>query len=303
MTQIKTILVAVDRDGGAVAALSKAMWLARRFGARIEVFMCDAERAYALKHQYDSRGVSAARSACEAESRHYLEKLCASANGEGVPISIETVCETPRYEAIVRRVQESHPDLVVRSMGDRAAADSHAPSETDWQLVRACPVPLLLTHGRQWKKRPRVAAAVDLSEKETEALTLAILRMANDLSVACEAQMEVLHGLHARSGDADALESARKTLQQRIEQAHVPGAIAHIVEGDPADALPAFAADREYDLLVIGALTHHKAMSALVGTLTGRLMDRLPCDFLLVKPPAFVCPVGRSVLAQVSARM
>jgi len=41
--------------------------------------------------------------------------------------------------------------------------------------------------------------------------------------------------------------------------------------------------ERRYDLIVLGALTHRKALTQLVGTLTGRLIERVNCDFVVVK--------------------
>ena len=47
--------------------------------------------------------------------------------------------------------------------------------------------------------------------------------------------------------------------------------------------LPAFAAERDYDAVVMGALTRRPGMVALVGTLTSKLVDTVACDFVLVK--------------------
>jgi len=36
-------------------------------------------------------------------------------------------------------------------------------------------------------------------------------------------------------------------------------------------------------MLVLGALTHRHSMTALLGTLTGRLIETVGCDLLLVR--------------------
>jgi universal stress protein E len=64
----------------------------------------------------------------------------------------------------------------------------------------------------------------------------------------------------------------------------------HILAGEAEQALPAFARERDYDLLVLGALTHRKGLTPLVGTLTSKLVDALECDFLLVKAEAAGLP-------------
>jgi hypothetical protein len=36
---------------------------------------------------------------------------------------------------------------------------------------------------------------------------------------------------------------------------------------------------------VLGALSHRESLTSLVGQMTGRLVEALTCDFILVKPP------------------
>ncbi|TLY83030.1 MAG: universal stress protein [Gammaproteobacteria bacterium] len=57
----------------------------------------------------------------------------------------------------------------------------------------------------------------------------------------------------------------------------------HVVIGDPVTAIPEFVARHSYEILVLGALTHRHSMTALLGTLTGRLIETVGCDLLLVR--------------------
>jgi nucleotide-binding universal stress UspA family protein len=41
----------------------------------------------------------------------------------------------------------------------------------------------------------------------------------------------------------------------------------------------------------MGALTRRHGFSTLLGTLTSKLVDTLDCDFVLVKPDSYACPV------------
>jgi hypothetical protein len=47
------LLAVLDRSSADSPLLTKAARLARRFDARLELFLCDAEHAYALKHEYE----------------------------------------------------------------------------------------------------------------------------------------------------------------------------------------------------------------------------------------------------------
>jgi len=292
MEKLQSILVAIDRSDAAGPALAKAIALARRFGAQVELFLCDAERAFALKHEYDTRGVSDAREDSLAASRRYLERLRTSADCSELRVAIDAACESPLYEGIVHKVQQSCPDLVIRGTGGDGETAITGLSATDWALVRTCPVPLMLVRNRSWSARPRIAAAVDVSREEGQELTRTILRTAAFFKSGCDGSLEIVYGDDGAEAGAAALESHRAALRTRVEQAGVRPEQLHVLVGEPAKTLPEFAAGRGYDLLVLGALTHREALTALVGTLTGRLMETLACDFLLVKPAAFVCPVG-----------
>ncbi len=130
------------------------------------------------------------------------------------------------------------------------------------------------------------------SRQEGQELTRTILRTAALLRSGCDGSLDVIYGDDGAEASAAAHESRETALRTRLEEAEVRAEQLHVLVGEPAKALPEFAAGRGYDLLVLGALTHRKALTALVGTLTGRLMETLDCDFLLVKPATYVCAVG-----------
>src|SRR5262249_51231162 len=143
--------------------LNKAMILARHFGARLELFLCDSENAYALSHSYDREGVAAARDACLVAGHRYLDAVRRSL-AEDVRITTHVACESPLYEAIVRRALDTQPDLVIKGAAGSRPLRRFSLDANDWQLARACPVALMLTRGRPWNARPRFAAAVDVSD-------------------------------------------------------------------------------------------------------------------------------------------
>ena len=277
--EIRSILAAVDRDGNQAKRVAlKAVTLARLTGARLELFLCDADTAFSGQHQYEPEAAVRAMESGLVESRRYLEALRRGLAADGVEISHTVVCESPLYAGIVHAVERSRPDLVIRGA---AAAKPLAPN--DWELVRACPAPLLLTRGIAWKARPLIAAAIDISPGESTELTRAILSAAAGLAKASGGAVEVMHA----GPDVAAMSASdprRGTLAELVRSAGLQGAQSHLIAGEPAAALREFSERRNFDLIVLGALTHRKTLTALVGTLTGRLIESLDTDFLLVKP-------------------
>jgi universal stress protein E len=286
--RIERMLLALDREG-AREIFDKAVMLARLFGARLEIFLCDAERAYVQQRQYDAARAEIARDACLTDARRFLEALVRSAPHEGVPVAIDTVCESPLYLGIVRKVQRSAPDLVIRGVSGGSRRRFGA---SDWDLARSCPAPLLLTKGAAWSASPLVAAAIDLSAEESPALTCEILDAAKRFADAGHGTLEVLHaGRFCHAPDVAAAHRAK--LEKCAEEAGVAPSALHLVDGEPADVLTEFATARHYDLIVLGALTHRRALTAVVGTLTGRLLETIESDFLLVKPASD--PAGHAI--------
>lgn len=302
MQNIRSILAVVDRDERSRWLPAKAAGLARLTKARLELFLCDAERAYVRQHQYDRQAAAQAKESCLADSRQYLQALSHRLAIGDVEISLSVGCESPLYAGIVHAVEQDRPDLVVRGVGtddtgDAGGATSHgrqgraaaggsvsvAPLEAnDWLLVSACPSPLLLTRGKSWKERPIIAAAVDVSSGETADLTRTILRAAAEFAKSTGGALEVVHACPPGRPQAE-IEMHRATLAERVREAGVESARIHLVVGEPAAALREFAKRESVDLIVLGALTHRKTLAALVGTLTGRLIDTLDTDFLLLK--------------------
>ena len=305
-----SILAAVDRDDRSRQVAAKAVALARMSGAHLELFHCDAERAYSRVHQYDPGAAVRAKEYCLAESRRFLDSLWRSLAVHDLEPSMSVGCESPLYEAIVHAVERGHPDLVVRGVGGGRAleveripgiegsltggpASSRAREErttglagldpNDWLLVSSCPSPLLLTRGRAWKAHPVVVAAIDLSESEPVETTQTILRTAAAIAKSAGGHLEIVHAGLFSGEAAREIESRRATLVERAKSADAEAKHIHIITGEPAAALPEFAAQRDFDLIVLGALTHRKTLTALVGTLTGKLIETLGCDFLLVK--------------------
>jgi universal stress protein E len=279
--EIRSILAAVDHDGNqAKRVVVKAATLARLTGARLELFLCDAETAFTGQHQYEPEAGARAKEASVTESRRYLETLRRGLAARDVELSLSVACESPLYEGIVHAVERSHPDLVIR--GAAAAMPLEA---NDWELVRACPAPLLLTRGLPWKARPIIAAAVDVSPGESAELTRAILHAAAGFAKLAGGTVEVMHAGRFEAAQRGAFDSRQAALAELARNAGLEGAECHVIAGDPAQALREFSTRRSFDLIVLGALTHRKALTALVGTLTGRLIESLDTDFLLVKPP------------------
>jgi universal stress protein E len=290
MNTMKRILAVLDGSDADVGVLTKAVTLARRHAAALELFLCDAEHAFALQHAYDPTGVGECRRAYVRQARRYLESVRDTAVGADVRIAVDATCETPLYEGIVRKVLSSGADFVVKSAAGAQSLQRFALDANDWQLVRTCPAALLLCRGRSWLPCPKIAAAVDVSEHGAAELPRAIMETSARLAQGCRGELDILY---SEPGNTDPRqhEAHLSRLLSLARDAGLDDGRVHLVSGDPDHTLPGFAAGRGYDAFIMGALTHRPGLATLVGTLTSRLVESLDCDFVLVKPAGFQTPV------------
>jgi len=281
VNKLTSILVVINPADESRQVLAKAMVLARHFGARLELFLCDSEYAYTLSHLYDPRGIQAARNVCLVAGERCLDALRRSL-AEDVEVTTHVACESPLYQAVVNRVIQSKPDLVIKSAAGRAFLDRLTLDANDWQLARTCPVPLMLTRSRPWNARPRFAAAVDVSDPGAAALAHSIVETAAFLVRGCQGELDVVFSESAP--DSPSRLSRRESLGKLATEFRIGKEHVQVLTGEPEQSLPGWAAGRDPDVIVMGALTQRPGVAKLVGTLTGRLVDALDSDFVLIQP-------------------
>jgi universal stress protein E len=284
----KSVLVVIEQSAPVARLMSKAVGLARPLGAALELFMCDSEQAYVLAHAYDQHGIDAARSASVAAAHRYLSGLRELANAAGVETAIEAQCESPLYEAVVRKVLRSAPGMVIKAISVERTSNRAAPDPNDWQLMRTCPTTLMLSGQREWSVPPHVAAAVDVSERESADVARSVTEAATTLARGLGAQLHVVYG--EIDSPQPSVAHLRK-LRELCDAAEIPPERIHVLHGQPEVTLPAFVKEQGYDVLVLGALAHRAAGTTPVGTLTSTLLESVECDFVLVKPASYRSPI------------
>jgi universal stress protein E len=177
-------------------------------------------------------------------------------------------------------------------------------SNTDWSLIRSCPAPLWLVKPQPPAARPRIVAAVDpLHDRDRSAsLDHRILATAKRLG---EAVGGVTHAFHAfdvepliaASTDAlsmpialplgelsGAMHERHAAAVEELTMAHaIPRDRVELLHGRPSDQLIALTNRLEADLVVMGAVSRSGYERLFVGSTAEDVVDKLPCDVLLLK--------------------
>jgi hypothetical protein len=252
LTSILTVIQDLDSDG---AVLDKSIVLARNFRARLELLL---RRPLQL---------DACLARCATSGLDQVTRCIASGDRLG--------------EAILRRMRRSPADLVVKRLAHEDAAHHSWFSPSDNSLAESCPAPLLLVRDRAWAAEPRFAAAVDISNRDTEAVTRGILHASGFLAQGCEAWLDVLYTEREQHDQALRMERAVH-LARLVREFHVGGERLQLFDGPPEKTLTALLRMRQYDVLVVGANSRRLALSSAFATLTSALVDSTAGDVLLV---------------------
>ena len=191
-----SILVLADRASETQAAVRKASVMARHFKARIELFACDADHAWALA---DTSPVARAAIAnCLAGTERYLDALRGSVAGNDLQITTKAACANSMEEGIGARIRVLHPDLVIKTLMSISDTAPMPPRPIEMQLMRCCAVPLLVTRGRSWRPTTKFAAAIDLDGHDP-ALTAKLVDTVRFLALGSGGEHTFIHGSSAEA--------------------------------------------------------------------------------------------------------
>jgi nucleotide-binding universal stress UspA family protein len=255
-----TVLAVAERADEIATVLEKSTAIARAFGARVEFLVAGAEMARAT-------------AACNALRDSPEVSLC----------SLHRDSET-LSDIILRRVLATEPDLVVKAPAGVHPLRRWTMDDNDWFLANACPVPLLLARPQKWGMPVRFAAAVDVADESQEDLVQAILQSACCFALGVHGELEILYSEREQADQRLRMERTVR-LARLVRERHLGCDRILRFEGPPQQALPEHAAERRYDVLVVGARIRREAVADSIPGTTCRLVEATLGDVLIVKQP------------------
>lgn len=310
MKRLDRILAVLDPTTDVQPALAKAATLARRSGATLELFICDFDPSLSGQPFFDTDKLRQLREEFVAERLEYLEDMAEDLRAEGLAVETHVHWDNPTYRGIVRRVEESSPDLVVKDTHYHTVLRRTLFTNTDWSLIRTCPAPLLLAKAGEWPDTPRILAALDpghvgdkpaaLDHDILEWSGLVAARMGGEVHAvhaffpaALLAATATLAGMPLASGmtSAEIVEAERKRIAGQLADIvgphRLPAQRVHLEQGAAAEVLPRMADQLNAALAVMGAVSRSRLQEVFLGSTAERVLDRIGCDVLVVKPADF----------------
>ena len=308
MSSIKRILVAVADPGArSQPALAKSVQLARRLGAEVEVFHCLFDPEVQGELVYGRRILEKDIEALVEVTRQRLERRARTLADAGVPIRVCVRWDYPPHEAIIRQALRHKSDLVIAESHRHRRFARLFLTNTDWQLIRLCPMPLVLVKSPRPWKAARVLAAVDPFHVHAKpaALDPRILKVGAQLARALDGQLHAVHvyaplieyamgvmtePLPVRVKGREAREHAkrvRRKVYAEVRHFVANGRRVLVKEGHPKRLLPRVARRLGARIVVMGAVSRSAVNRLFIGSTAEGLIDALTCDVCVVKPPGF----------------
>jgi universal stress protein E len=314
MRPIKTILVAIkDPTTKTSAAASKAAQLAKGLKARLILFHDIATPMYAEAIYARQVDLKSLQRETQAMRREQLEKIAQRLRQHAIEVEVAAEWDFPVYEAVIRMANRVGADLVV---AENHASGTHRArwllAYTDWELLRLCPVPVLLVKSRALYHHPRIMASVDPLHAYAKPANLdrQILRAGAQIAAALHGE---LHGLHAymppmpivptfASGpimdmgtQRDETErDARERMNRELDGYEIRRGNRHLVEGRPVEVIPSVTKSSRTNILVMGAVSRSGLKRFFIGNTAESVIDSVSCDVLIVKPQRFESKVPRT---------
>lgn len=233
-------------------------------------------------------------------AREALLQLANRFSEQAEPVIIEA---NSGWQALITYAVDHGCDLLVAQTAHSSGWKRWGLARDDWELIRHCPMPLLLARERGTRCCSHITAAIDplhIDDKPAD-LDRRILQTAGELASQWGSRLTVLNvnvpvvavGTAMQPLPGDILPSPRAVSEQKAGVERFLADIGCKPDellmpcGLAADEIVRCVTSRQSDLVVMGAVSRSFLARLLIGNTAERVLDRMPCDVMIVKPCGF----------------
>lgn len=302
----KLILAVIESDIDPQLVAHRAAWLAEISGSRLHLLYSDSEFGPHYPHWLLAGPSEEIRAQAAERVRGKIDEIAERIEKNNFQVSCEVLEERPLATTVLQKIYEHDPAIVVKGTAYHSAAERSRFLDSDWQLIRKCPRPLYLAKLSSSNNDDGnlIVAAVDPthSHDKSSQLDRRIIEAACDMAENSGKSPALLHVHQFISGIAEAArlavkpaalsaeEIARKIETESTESLEtlageygLGGEHIHFRSGNPSVEIPGFAREKNASLVVVGAVARWGIKQAVIGSTAERMLDKLPCDVLVVK--------------------
>jgi universal stress protein E len=209
-------------------------------------------------------------------------------------VSLKVVWEKDIPRWLSKHISSTY-DMVVKT-GSRSGSIVH--TSTDWQLIRECPVPVLIVARKRWHRVRPVLAALDLGSRSRQKRKLnhQVLATAITLAEALDAELKLICAVEIPTllSDLDLVEpgayvkDAKSRMKPHIgelaKKHGLPESSFRIKRGPVDKVISSDAARERAQLVVIGTVARRGVKARLLGNTAEAVLRYLKTDVLALKP-------------------
>ena len=293
-------------------AIHQALHLANRYQSQVTLLTVIEELAEFKELAKNSVSIlnllDRARKDCLQQLHHYVQVLKPDYPNILFQCRVETGIP---FVEIIRLADSSRAELIVidAQRGNKEQACQWG--STTRHLMRKSPVPVWAMSSQV--RRPvisRVAAALNVADRDDEPFNAQIIRLGYELASACGASLYPCHAWRLDSEgylrkwnhctDLDIALIAGKLRRERSERLRALTAPYRqfntqlhqvLLEGEAKQVLPDFVARQGIDLVVMGSVSRTGVAGFLMGNRAEYMLDVLQCSVITLKPGNFCSPV------------
>ena len=301
------ILVVVDPTAGEdQVVLERSKILALALGKKLELLICYYDQYLGSQAYMGGADVPGLRQQMITLLRKKLDDYAVDLRDAGIEVDVTVIWDQPLHEAVARFVEITEPFMVIKETHYHSKLSRAVFTHTDWNLLRNCIAPLWLAKSRPWNPEGDVIACVDPMQEHDKPATLdgMILDQAGGVAQGLGSKLRVFHSYHLpvpSMADGVMMPTAyrgqevekqfqrqhRKALNRLLESREIPDEQVHMQSGATHVVLPEFVDDRNASLVVMGAVARSSVKRAFIGSTAERVLPRVPCDLLVIKPDWF----------------
>ena len=300
MLDINHILVVLDSEHPEQPAFDRALALASSVKADITIlgscYEAYCEDNSSLENETKNKIKDALINNCQL----WLESYVSEAEKQGIEISTEVHWQKNLHNAVMASLNTNDFDLVIKGTKPHKGIIDRVFTHSDWNLLRHCPAPVLLVKSPKPWANNRILASLDATSHDEghRLINENILDFAEHLADHFSTDLHLVNSYpmvalaFAMVPEVTAPDDIQKYITQQhkdecehyakkynINDDHI-----HITEGDPDDVVEVMAKEIEADLIVIGTVAREGLSGVLLGNTAERIVDRVPCDVLVIKP-------------------
>ena len=293
---MKNLLVIADQQGGKNTALTRAIQLQKMTGASITLLgFCYADIHKLEGTEYAKLSRKGLENKLLKTRKEQLEAVVKAQKDQPAKITINTQWSKHIGTAVKALCDKRKFDLVLKS-AHKSGSKLH--TSTDWQLLRECPAPVMITATKSWKKKARIIASVDLSTKTASKFKLnhEIMTTAKAMAAGLNAEVYACYVIKVPQAlvDMDIIDSktytknAKAKLQSVIDDFCAKHELdkEHMIikQGKPDRVVPSIASKLKADAVITGTVGRKGIKGKLLGNTAESILQNLYTDIIALKP-------------------